>query len=167
MSYDIDWETIEQVGNRPSPQALEKLIEPIPKSHRDFFRALPAAIEEDDLFIVHAKWDVDHPNTSGEVAKMLAEPARRHQIIWSRYQENEVRRNKAWSRPGYFGHTPVATYPARRRDPHAPLSGPKITLLDTGAALSMSGRLTAVCADDRSYIQIDRGLEKLAGVLDK
>ena len=42
---------------------------------------------------------------------------------------------------------------------------PRIILLDTGAALSMQGRLTAVCAEDRSYLQIDRGGAVLNGKL--
>jgi len=165
MSYDIDWAMIEQVGIKPNPQAMQKLLEPIPDSHRAFFRSLPVSIKENDLFIVHAKWDVDTPNTSEELAKVLRQPAGRHQVVWARYQENEVRRNKPWTRPGFFGHTPVATYPARKRDPHEPLAGPKIVLLDTGAALTMQGRLTAVCADDRSFIQIDRSLQESDGVL--
>ena len=46
---------------------------------------------------------------------------------------------------------------ARRRD--------QITLLDTGAALSMQGRLTAYCADDGSYVQVNRGYEVLDGTV--
>ena len=33
--------------------------------------------------------------------------------------------------------------------------GPKIVLLDTGAALGPHGRLTAVCCDSHAFVQTD------------
>jgi hypothetical protein len=36
-----------------------------------------------------------------------------------------------------------------------PIVGNRIVLLDTGAALSASGRLTAFCADNNMFIQVD------------
>lgn len=167
-SYGIDFAYIEHVAHRPSPQALEKLLEPISKAHREFFRALPPAVEEPDLLIAHAKWDPDQPNDGPNIARLATNPQQRHLIVWGRYLENEIRRNKPWDRPACFGHTPVSTYASNRtRDAHAPVSGPKITLLDTGAALSAQGRLTAFCAEDRSYIQVNRGYEVLDGTLAK
>lgn len=159
-SYGIDMAFIEHVAHRPSPQAMEKLLEPIPKQHREFFRSLPAVVEEPDLLVAHAKWDPDQRNDGSNIAHLASDPQLRHLIVWGRYLENEVRRNKPWDRPACFGHTPVSTYASTRtRDPHAPVTGPKITLLDTGAALSMQGRLTAFCADDHSYIQVNRSYE--------
>ena len=167
-SYGIDLAMIERVAHRPSEAAMAKLLEPIPADHRQFFRSLPAVIDEPDLMVAHAKWDPDHPNDEQSVAKLLSDAHRRHLIVWGRYLENEVRRNKPWTRLACFGHTPVATYTGNRnRDPHTPMSGAKIVLLDTGAALSMHGRLTAFCPEDRSYLQINRGLELLTGVLTK
>ncbi len=165
-SYGIDLAMIEHVAHRPSTEALQKLIEPIPQAHRRFFRALPVTIEEPDLLVAHAKWDADQANDDATIAKLLPGPQARHLIVWGRYAENEIRRNKPWSRLGCFGHTPVATYASSRtRDPHAPLAGPKIVLIDSGAALSAQGRLTAFCADDRAYVQIDRGLDVIEGVM--
>src|SRR3954451_10097051 len=43
-SYGIDMAMIEHVAHRPSPMALEKLLEPIPGEHRAFFRSLPPVI---------------------------------------------------------------------------------------------------------------------------
>lgn len=163
-SYGIDLAMIEHVAHRPSADALGKLLEPIPAEHRQFFGALPPVIEEPDLLVAHAKWDPDQSNDNASLARALADSKHRHQIVWARYVENEIRRNKPWERLACFGHTPVATYAnARTRDAHAPIAGPMIALLDSGAALSAQGRLTAFCADDHSYLQVNRGLQTLAG----
>jgi serine/threonine protein phosphatase 1 len=157
-SYGIDLAQIEHVAYRPSPDALAKLLEPVPVEHRAFFRSLPATAEEPDLLVAHAKWDVDQPNDSATIAKILPAAHARHLIVWGRYLENEVKRKKPWSRLACFGHTPVSTYASPRTiDPHAPIAGPNIVLLDSGAALSLQGRLTAFCADDRSVAQVNRG----------
>ena len=37
-----------------------------------------------------------------------------------------------------------------------PIAGNRLVLLDTGLALSHAGRLTAFCADNRTFIQVDR-----------
>jgi len=66
---------------------------------------------------------------------------------------NAIARNKRWKRTGYFGHTPVK---ALGVDENVPVRGPKIVLLDTGAALNAHGRLTAVCADTGETLQVDR-----------
>lgn len=163
-SYGIDLAQIEHTAHRPSPDALKKLLEPIPSEHRAFFRSLPAMIPEPDLMVAHAKWDVDLPNDDASIKKNLSTAQARHLIVWGRYVENEIRRKKSWMRPAFFGHTPIATY-SIARDSHAPIVGPKIVLLDTGAALSMQGRLTAVCAEDLSFLQIDRGGNVLSGKL--
>jgi hypothetical protein len=163
-SYGIDWAQIEHVARRPSPEALAKLLEPIPAEHRAFFRSLPATVQEPDLLVAHAKWDSDQPNDDATIAKLLPSPHARHLIEWGRYLENEIRRNKPWTRLACFGHTPVATYASSRtRDPHAPLTGPHIVLLDSGAALSVQGRLTAFCGDDYSFLQVNRACEILQG----
>ena len=163
-SYGIDMAMIAHVAHRPSIDALRTLLEPIPAEHRRFFRALPAAIQEPDLLVAHAKWDVDQLNDNDTLTDHLSMAHARHLIVWGRYLENEIRRRKPWTRLACFGHTPVATYASpRTRDPHAPLAGPKIVLLDSGAALSMEGRLTAFCADDHSYMQVNRGYDVIDG----
>jgi serine/threonine protein phosphatase 1 len=166
MSYGIDSAFIEHVAHRPSPDGLKKLLEPVPESHRKWFAALPAVTQELDLLIAHAKWEVDLPNDSVAVAAMAADPGWRHVTVWGRFAENEIRRKKAWQRQAVFGHTPISTYVSRSvRDSHVPLAGPQIILLDTGAALSMQGRLTAVCVEEREFVQIDRGGNVHEGVL--
>ena len=67
------------------------------------------------------------------------------------------RRRKRWKRTGYFGHTPVETFRlSMRRGDNVPIHGPQIVLLDTGAALSANGRLSAVCAESGELVQMDR-----------
>jgi serine/threonine protein phosphatase 1 len=168
-SYGIDLAMIESVGNHPSPQGLAKLLEPIPAAHRAFFRNLPAVIEEPDLVVAHAKWDVDEPNEPADFAKLDNSPEIRHQIIWGRFGEAEIYRKKRWSRPIVFGHTPVGTYGRKKPwpDPHVPLGGPSIVLLDTAAALSAQGRLTAYCVEEQAYVQIDRGGDVMDGAIGK
>ena len=159
-SYGIDIAQMEHVAHRPSPEALRKLLEPIPAEHRRFFRSLGATIDEPDLLVAHAKWDADESNDAERIVRSLALAHARHLIVWGRYTENEIARKKPWSRLACFGHTPVSTYATpRTNDPHAPVTGPMIVLLDSGAALSMQGRLTAFCAEDRSYVQVDRAYE--------
>src|SRR5262249_28601133 len=102
------------------------------------------------------------------VRAMEADQARRHVAVWGRFTADEIRQKKSWQRLSVFGHTPISTYASWRvRETHLPLAGPQIILLDTGAALSMQGRLTAVCVDDRSYRQIDRGGAVHEGQLSK
>lgn len=166
ISYGIDSALIERVAHRPSLDALKKLLEPIPESHCRWFAALPAVIQEDDLLVVHGKWDVESANDPAAIEAMTLDSARRHVTVWGRFVESEIRRKKPWKRLTFFGHTPVSTYASwRTRDPHLPLAGPQIVLLDTGAALSMQGRLTAVCVEERRYMQIDRGGGAIEGTL--
>ncbi len=35
----------------------------------------------------------------------------RYRLLWGRFGD-EIRSKKRWKRTGYFGHTPVQTYPA-------------------------------------------------------
>jgi hypothetical protein len=69
---------------------------------------------------------------------------------------------KTWRRTGFFGHTPVDFYGTRGGFSRQgggkliPIVGQKMVLLDTAAALSPVGRLTAFSPDTSSYIQVDR-----------
>jgi serine/threonine protein phosphatase 1 len=165
-SYGIDLAMIESVGHRPSPGALASLLEPIPAAHRHFFRNLPATIQEPDLLVAHAKWNVDEPNDDQTLADLTKSPEIRHQLIWGRFGEHEIHRKKPWPRTTVFGHTPVATYSHKRWvDPHVPIGGPNIVLIDTAAALSAQGRLTAYCVEEQSYVQVDRGRDVTKGKL--
>jgi diadenosine tetraphosphatase ApaH/serine/threonine PP2A family protein phosphatase len=157
VSYGVDEIDIERVARRPSDDGVRSLVESVPQSHRTFLRTLPPVVEETDFFVAHAWWDPDEPDDQPSIeARLLTSAKSRHQVLWGRYTY-ELTRTKRWRRTGYFGHTPVETYPPlARKGENLPIRAPQIVLLDTGAALSMNGRLSAVSADDGQLIQVDR-----------
>lgn len=154
-SYGHDYLDIEMATRAPVPARIAKLAEIVPETHRRFFRELPPVIEDDDLFVGHALWGVT--THDDDLAKRLSTNAeRRHQMLWGRYG-GELLHAKSWSRTGYFGHTPVETYD-RLLGPreNVPIFAPKIVLVDTAAALSSGGRLSAVCHETQQTVQVDR-----------
>jgi serine/threonine protein phosphatase 1 len=157
-SYGVDYAMLESVERAPTPQRLRELASAVPEQHRRFIRDLPPVIEEPDLFVAHAMWGPDDRDDSpGVGAALRADKRLRHQILWGRYLHYDIRRPKRWTRTGYFGHTPVETYgPAFHRGRNVPLQGPKLVLLDTAAALSPGGRLSAFCAETTELVQTDR-----------
>jgi serine/threonine protein phosphatase 1 len=165
MSYDCDYALLDSLTERCTTGLLDRMGECVPAEHRQFIRNLPAVYEEEDLFIVHGKWDPDElAESPGVAARVEQNPKVRHRLLWGRYTDDEINRTKAWRRTGFFGHTPVSFYAAAfksttkagRGDPNmVPVVGQKIVLLDTAAALGEDGRLTAYCPDNRSYIQAD------------
>ena len=158
ISYGVDLAELHHLERRITPMGLERLIAAVPEEHRQFLRNLPPVIEEPGLFIVHAKWNPDDGSEPRDFAHRLAAHApARHELLWGRFSDTDIARPKRWNRTGYFGHTPVAVYgKAGKRGEHVPVLGPQIVLLDTGAALSAAGRLTAYCAETGSYVQADR-----------
>ncbi len=156
-SYGLDFLDIERVSHRPSDQAVGELVKVVPEAHRQFIRSLPPVIETNDFFVVHAMWNADDPDEGPSIAERLeSDPKLRRQALWGRFT-TEIPRRKRWRRIGYFGHTPVQTYPPMdRADENTPIRGPKIVLVDTGAAVAPAGRLTALCAEDDRTIQVDR-----------
>jgi serine/threonine protein phosphatase 1 len=126
----------------------------VPENHKKFIRALKPTIEEEDLFVAHAKWDVHAQTERPHVAQRLTTAPIRYQLIWGRYTRDEIAADKKWGRTGYFGHTPVENY-AEGDAAYLPLLGPKIVLLDTGVALSPMGRLTAFCHESSEYVQVE------------
>jgi serine/threonine protein phosphatase 1 len=157
-SYGVDYGLLEDVERRPSPQRLRDIAAAVPQRHRKFIRELSPVVEESELFVAHAMWDPDEPDNAPGVAARLPASARlRHRVLWGRYTPEEIRRPKRWARTGYFGHTPVEVFgPTMHRGRNTPIRGPKIVLLDTGAALSPAGRLSAVCAETAEVVQTDR-----------
>lgn len=154
-SYGLDDRQIEKARSAGTTAAIYGLLESIPKAHRDFFHTLPVVQSEPEFFVAHAKWDIaEAPGSPSFASQLAASPKLRHEVIWGRYVLDEIRADKHWQRPGFFGHTPVMTY--GRMDPIVPLSGPMITLLDTGAAVNLDGRLTAWCFEEKRYVQSDR-----------
>ena len=157
-SYDVDFALLEDAARRPSPRKLAEIVAAVPEAHRRFFRSLPPVIEEPDVFVAHALWHPDEPDDRpGVAARLQAVKRLRHQVLWGRYSDADVRRPKRWRRVGYFGHTPVETFgPALHGGQNVPIRGPQIVLLDTAAALAPTGRLSAVCAETGELFQVDR-----------
>ena len=115
-------------------------------------------LEEEDAFVAHAMWPVDEPDDRPGIAPFLhADRRLRHLVLWGRYSETNVGGPKRWTRTGYFGHTPVQTFGHRvNGGRNVPLRGPRIVLLDTAAALTSNGRLSAVCVETGELVQTDR-----------
>jgi hypothetical protein len=159
MSYGIDYAMLESCQQRPTSEKLMAIIAEVPEAHRRFVRELPAVIEEDDLFIAHAKWDPYETDSMPNMIKQLEANAQlRHKLLWGRFSEDEIGQTKAWRRTGYFGHTPVFAYAASQKTGEVlmlPIAGNRLVLLDTGVALSAAGRLTAFCADNQTFVQVD------------
>lgn len=159
LSYGADYAELEHLENHPNLARLESLLARlIPPAHAAFIRTLPPVIEEDDFFVAHGKWDVSDITEQPSLATQLADSvAKRERLLWGRFTDEEIRGLKGWRRTGYFGHTPVDNYPALLPSREfIPVIGPKIVLLDTAAALSANGRLTAVCHETQTYHQADR-----------
>ncbi len=156
ISYGADWADLEYAARHATEARVFDAMSVIPDAHRAFIRGLPPVYEEADLFVAHATWDVDAPDGAPNLAGQLAAPGNgpgRFAVLWGRYAERDIRRVKRWRRTGYFGHTPVQSY---RAGPATPIRGPNIVLLDTGAAVTADGRLSAVCAETGECVQVHR-----------
>lgn len=156
MSYGVADETLYRCN---TPDRLDAIVQAVPETHRKFIRELPPIIEEPDLFIAHAKWDPYETDSMPGLADLLKNNEQgRHKLLWGRYTEDEIAITKAWRRTGFFGHTPVYAYAASQKTGEVlmlPIAGNKIVLLDTGVALNANGRLTAFCADNHTFVQVD------------
>ena len=155
MSYGVDALDLEEVLRRPTIAGLERLVDAVPPAHREFFRELPAVIEEPDMFVVHAKWDPDSPSDA-IAARAGSSEKTRYTVLWGRFTTAEIERKKRWKHRGFFGHTPVFNYALNDDHGYLPIVRDDIVLLDTAAALSASGRMTAVCVESSEYLQVDR-----------
>lgn len=154
-SYGISDKIIAFALQRRDHDAARMIAEFVPEDHQTFIRMLPTIIEDDDLFVAHGKWPVNETHTPAMLARGgLPPPALRHEMLWGRFSNAELIRNKAWPKPGFFGHTPVATYKGRA-DQFVPIIAPQTILLDTAAALAPHGRLTAMCAESAEIVQAD------------
>ena len=154
-SYGVDDRRIEQARRAGTATAVTALLDVVPERHREFFHTLPVVHSEKEFFVAHAKWDVEeNPGVPSFATQLARSHKLRHDVIWGRYSVEEIRGPKTWTRQGFFGHTPVTTY--KRTDPVVPMRGKLITLLDTGAAVSLDGRLTAWCVEEERCVQADR-----------
>ncbi|HMB95413.1 MAG TPA: hypothetical protein VKK61_05185, partial [Tepidisphaeraceae bacterium] len=155
-SYGATDQHIGRMIMRRDAEALQSLGELFPVAHRNFIHTLPPFIEDDDLFVIHGKWPVKERATPEELLDDSPSPQQRHDVLWGRFEEIQVWQRKAWPKTGFFGHTPVQTYVGHEND-FTPIIAPKMILLDTAAALSPAGRLTAICAEDSTILQFDPG----------
>lgn len=150
----------------PDDECLAEIRDAVPAAHRAFFRDLPLVIDDDGLFVAHAFWPPDVANgTSSIEFHLAANPRLAHQVVWQRWRPDELRVDKpTWTRPAFFGHTPTMNYPRSLRALDVgPVAGPMVTLLDTAVALGEGGRLTAICAEDLSIVQVDREGAEICG----
>ncbi|MGA2584076.1 MAG: metallophosphoesterase [Tepidisphaeraceae bacterium] len=162
-SYGADPALMRSLLTRPTLAGLNEIVAKVPDSHRKFFRALPPVVEDPDIFVIHARWEPQTPDEDPAPTTYLdVDQDLRKTATWGRFTLAEVDAPKTWRRTGYFGHTPVDTYGARGGYDHkgggslVPVVGNKIVLLDTAAALSPVGRLTAYSPDTQNFLQADR-----------
>jgi hypothetical protein len=151
-SYGVTQSELQRALTRGDAVALDGLASFVPKEHRKFIHDLPPLIEQDDLFLIHAQWPVKMSDSA--MADQLARSADLRQVVmWGRYSLDELALEKPWRRMGYFGHTPTEMY-SDSADLR-PVVAPKMVLLDTAAALSERGRLTAYCHEEQQFLQVD------------
>jgi serine/threonine protein phosphatase 1 len=162
-SYGATDDAMRAMLHQPTAAGLDGLIAGVPPSHRKFIRDLQPVIEEKDIFIVHARWEPATPDEDPSPTTYLEVDRNLRKITtWGRFTLEEVDHPKTWRRTGFFGHTPVDFYGTRGGFSRQgggkliPIVGQKMVLLDTAAALSPVGRLTAFSPDTSSYIQVDR-----------
>jgi serine/threonine protein phosphatase 1 len=159
LSYGMDRGELADLQSDDDDRALVLQIrQVIPSAHRQFIRNLPIYLSDADAFIAHAFWPPEEKNDPIYVeVRSRLDVEFRHRVLWERYHPNQITAAKAWSRPAFFGHTPVSNYPAPlTAGRNHPIRGPLITLLDTAIALGSEGLLSAVCIEDGRSLQIDR-----------
>ena len=157
-SYGIDPRLIREVARNSSVETIATLLMPVPAAHREFFHTLPIIYAEPDIFVAHAKWDINTPSGQPSFKHQLAKSSKaRHDLIWGRFSQAELEATKSWHRLGFFGHTPVTSY--QRPPTMLPVIGDGLVLIDTACAVNATGRLTGWCVEEERYIQIDRQAE--------
>lgn len=162
-SYGVSRDAIESHRRNPddrrsSGNKLLKLVrDAVPAEHKKFIRQLKLVIDEPDVLVAHAFWPPEEPNDSGHLRTRLNDVSMRHRMLWERYRIAQIHAEKPWTRPAFFGHTPVTNYPPSvRNNAIVPVTGPMITLLDTASAVRADGLLSAVCVEDGRLILVDR-----------
>ena len=156
--YGFDDLWIAETVERPSIHRLQELHDAVPAAHRSFLAHLPLVFEHSDFFVVHGRWDpaisTARPTPS---ERLRSTPSLRQNTIWGRFTLEEIEGEKAWDRPGFFGHTPVHEYLAHPGSlTMQPITGPMITLVDTGCVMMPTGLLSAVSVGDGRLVQVDR-----------
>lgn len=154
-SYGASMSMIGKVVSERTRESIAAVVDLFPEAHRQFIRNLPVYLEDDDLFLIHGKWPVRQRYSPKQVLDgSMPSGELRQSILWGRYTDQELRKKQTWPKRGYFGHTPVPTYPGHENN-FTPIIASNLILLDTAAALSPVGRLTAMCAETGHLIQAD------------
>ena len=154
-SYGAKTDQLARIVSHRDRDGLKRVVDLFPPEHRLFIRSLPVFIEDDDLFVIHGKWPLnDKSGPRAALAGSTPSSQLRHEILWGRYTDADLHRPKSWTKTGFFGHTPVPTYRGYEAN-FSPIICGKMVLLDTAAALSSAGRLTAMCAENMEIIQTD------------
>lgn len=154
QSYGLSSQEIARPFQSHALARLQELAELIPATHRGFFRNLPSFIEDSDFFLVHGKWSIHQTRTPATSPSPLPVTSRR-EMLWGRFSEADLAQPPQWPKPGFFGHTPVQTYIGREDQP-IPIQTGSLTLLDTGIAVAVGGRLSAVSVESGQVLQVDR-----------
>jgi hypothetical protein len=162
-SYGADWQWLHDTARDPAPERIAQLAHFVPAEHKAFIHQLPPVFEHENFFVLHGHWPINEKCYPPSISENLrTDPGMRQRILWARYAMEAIMEEKDWGRRGFFGHTPVHTYfKDPRRAPMLPILGPKITLLDTAAALVSWGRLTAYCVEEDRYVQVSHFGEPL------
>lgn len=162
LSYGVPSRTVIAMERMTSQEELVQIIQDhVPDEHARFFRQLPGMIETPEFFVAHGWLNPMAPTDAPDIATRLAQtPHDRLMMLWGRYSPDEILMEKRWSKPGFFGHTPVQTYPPEMRAfSGGPIQHGLVTLLDTGCAVLRDGRLTAVSVEAGHVIQAHRSGE--------
>jgi serine/threonine protein phosphatase 1 len=153
MSYGADLAMLESLVRRPSDRAIIDCVSIVPQAHRQFIRSLKPHFETASFFVAHGYWNPDDADESIESALEKDEKLK-HLLLWGRFSEQDLMRKKRWKRSGVFGHTPVMTYAGSSGA--TPIRAEKLTLVDTAAALTASGFLSAFCPESQAILQAGR-----------
>lgn len=169
VSYGADLHELgRRVGDWPGVLAwVDEGLALVPELHKRFFRELPAIGEADDFFVCHATWPADQLDEPGRMNGAVAGDVHlRRDVLWGRYVANQIRSKKVWRRTGYFGHTPTDNYLGNpdliAEGGGRIIRGERCVLIDTGV-FAPGGRLSAVCHDDGTVIQVSAAGEVLGG----
>ena len=87
-SYGVSEEDLVRADESANIDLIDALGKHVPDEHHQFVRKLEPVIEEDDFFVLHAKWGVDRPSESPPIAAQLADSMKlRETVVWERFEE--------------------------------------------------------------------------------
>jgi hypothetical protein len=140
--------------------AIGLIRQAVPDDHVGFFRDLMPCYEHEQFFVAHAH--LPSEESAENLTDLLTRrPALKKGLIWDRFALSAIAARKSWGKLGYFGHTPVRSYPPQLHGGrYRPIAGESMVLLDTGCCMP-DGRLTAVSPESGAVVQVHRTGELL------